>query len=101
MNRFPVYVSNSLVITLEPNNEGLLFLHCNVKVKWNKKIKTEFLTALEDIKKAVLMLKHRYIFVAAHIDDAKLHKFARMFGFINTRKRVGDLLFFYTRTEVE
>jgi predicted lactoylglutathione lyase len=82
--KVPVIDTNNFVIYLEEDLNNF-FIHCDVKVKWNKKIKKELLTAFKELTKN--WNKELY---ALHTPEDKKHKkFLQMFDFVYCASFIG------------
>lgn len=62
----------------QPYNDAL-FIHCDVYAKWTKTLKRE----LQQDFQTLMSLCDQRLYVLAHIEDLKHHKFLMMFGFKN------------------
>ena len=60
----------------QPYNDAL-FIHCDVYAKWTKTLKRELQRDFEQL----ISLSDQPLYVLAHLEDTKHHKFLRMFGF--------------------
>ena len=75
--KIPIVNTKHFIIYLEETFNNF-FIHCDVKTKWNKKVKQELLTAFKEITK-----NWNNNLYALHTPEDKKHKkFLEMFGFV-------------------
>jgi hypothetical protein len=80
------WLSPNFTIETEPNNENILFVHCNV-YRYNKKIKREIEEAWRVIKHT---LKEPFYLMSSR--NIKTLKFASLFGFTSFKVVQGQLV---------
>lgn len=74
--KIPVLETDKFILYLE-DNEGAVFIHCDIKTKWSKEIKKELEAAFK-----VLTTEWNKELFALHVPSDKKHeKFLKMFDF--------------------
>jgi hypothetical protein len=74
--KIPVITTDDFIIYLE-DNEGIVFIHCDVLRKWNKKVKQKLLKSFDVLTKEW----NRELYALHTPNDSKHEKFLKMFKF--------------------
>lgn len=76
MSKFPVVNRQDYIIYLEDDN-GVVFIHCDVLTKWTKEVKKNLLVDF----KLLTEMWNSDLFALHQPQDKKHKKFLKMFGF--------------------
>jgi len=79
----PVINCKEFTLYFEEVNKNV-FLHCDVKVKWSKKVKTKLTAGLNMLKDKFDML------VCLDLENKKLSKFIDLLGFSYLKSIIGN-----------
>jgi hypothetical protein len=74
--KIPVIKTEDFIIYLE-DNEGIVFIHCDVLGNWNKKVKQNLLKSFDVLTKEW----DRELYALHTPNDSKHEKFLKMFKF--------------------
>jgi hypothetical protein len=74
--KVPIVTTKDYIIYLE-EDEGFTFIHCDVLVRWSKKVKRQLKQSFDKITKKV----NKSIYALHEPNDKKHEKFLNLFGF--------------------